>query len=290
MRRMLVRAAVATALFTVIAPVFAKESLAERDTWPTELTKRPLTLAAGMVELWAPLQVNASDGADWKPVTSNPSIAFGITDEWMIGVRHLVGLCFGGADDGCPNVYNDTGVFSRVSLMRGSGLDIAVQGGFDVTRWAEPMNYAAHAGLLLRAGGGALALTAEPSVSFGLNDRDVAGRTRTTAFGWNMGTYDVLTPEETFGNNKEHLSVPVTLQLQLGSALALVAGASLEGPLNPPSGQSFADLYRIPVGAGVVFTLLKTLDVGATFTFPSFAGNDDTRDLRQIAVFLAARI
>lgn len=289
MHRMLVRAAaVAAALFTIITPAAAKESLGERDRWPTELTKRPLTLGTGMLEVWLPVQLNASEDADWKPVTSNPSIAIGVTDEWMIGVRHLVGICFGGIDQGCANVYNDTGVFTRVSLMRGGGLDVAIQGGFDVTQWSEPRTYAANAGLLLRAGGGALALTAEPSVSFGLNDRDVALRSRITGFGWNMGTYDVLTSEETVGN-KEFLSVPVTVQLQLGPVLALVAGASLEGPLNPPSG-SFSDLYRIPVGAGFVFTLLKNLDVGATLTFPSFAGNDDTRDQRQLALFVAARI
>ncbi len=288
MRQMLVCAAAAAALFNTIAPVHAAESLGDmRDRWPTELTKRPLTLGTGMIEIWAPVQLNASKDADWKPVTSNPSIAFGITDEWMIGVRHLVGICFGGADDGCTNVYNDTGAFTRFSVMRGGGLDVAIQAGVDVTRWSEPRNYAANAGLLLRAGGGALALTAEPMVSFGLKDRDTIA-SRTTAFGWNMGTYDVITPEGTVGN-KEHLSVPVTLQLQLGPTLAVVAGASLEGPLNPEVG-SFSDFYRIPAGAGLVVTPFKYLDVGATFTFPDFGGKNDTRDTRVLALFVAARI
>lgn len=279
--------AAAAALLTIIAPVHAAESLGDDPhRWPTEITKRPLTLGTGMIEIWAPVQLNASKDADWKPVTLNPSIGFGITDEWMIGVRHLVGICAGDTEDGCSRFYNDTGVFTRFSLMRGAGVDVAIQGGVDVTRWAEPMNYQAHAGVLLRAGGGALALTAQPSVSFGLNDRDTT-LSRTTAFGWNMGSYDVVTPQGTFGN-KEHLSVPVTLQLQLGPALALVAGGSLEGPLNPDVG-SFSDFYRIPAGAGVVFTPLKYLDVGGTITFPSFAGENDTRDTRVIALFLAFR-
>lgn len=289
MRRMLVCAVAATALLTTTtAPARAAESLGEkRDTWPSEITKRPLTLGAGMMEVWAPLQLDASKGADWKPVTSNPSLAIGITDDWMIGVRHLVGLCLGGASNGCANVYNDTGLFTRVSLLRGGGLDVAIQGGVDATRWSQPRDYAANAGVILRAGGGAAAVTAAPTVSFGLRDRDTTP-SRTGVFAWNMGTYDIATAETTIGN-KEHLSVPVTLQLQLGPALALAVGASLEGPLNPAIG-SFSDYYRIPAGAALVVTPVRWIDVGASFTFPMFAGKGDTRDLRSLAAFVAFRI
>jgi hypothetical protein len=288
MRRILVCAAVAAALAVVTPRARAAESLGDRrDAWPSEITKRPLTLATGMLELWVPVQLNASKGADWKPVTSNPSIAFGITDEWTIGIRHLVGLCFGGASNGCATVYNDAGVFTRLSLLRGAGLDVAIQGGVDATRWSEPRMWAANAGLILRAGGGALALTAEPMVSFGLKDRDTTS-SRTTGFGWNLGSYDIVTSEATFGN-KEHLSVPVTVQLQLGPALALAVGASLEGPLNPPSG-SFSDFYRIPAGAALIVTPFKYLDIGASFTMPAFAGKNDTRDVRFISAFVAIRI
>lgn len=289
MHRTLACAAVA-ALFTTITITSARaaESLGDRrDRWPTEVTKRPLTLGTGMLELWVPVNLNASKDADWKPVTSNPSIAFGVTDEWTIGLRHLVGLCFGGASNGCTNVYNDVGAFTRISLMRGAGLDVAVQGGVDATRWSEPRMWAANAGLILRAGGGALALTAAPSVSFGLKDRDTTP-SRTTAFGWNVGSYDITTPETTFGN-KEWLSVPVTFGLQLGPALAVEVGASLEGPVNPPSGTSFSDVYRIPAGAALIVTPFKYLDVGAALTFPEFAGKNDTRDSRVLALFLALR-
>lgn len=287
MRRTLVRAAIAAALFTTITPVRAAESLGDtRRSWPQEITKRPLTLGTGMLELWVPVQLNASKDADWKPVTSNPSIAFGITDEWTIGIRHLTGICLGGASNGCANVYNDAGVFTRISLMRGAGLDVAVQGGLDATRWSEPRMWAANAGLLLRAGGGAVALTAEPMVSFGLKDRDTTP-SRTAAFGWNVGSYDIVTSESTFGN-KEHLSVPVTLQLQLGPALAVEVGASVEGPLNPATG-SFSDFYRIPAGAAVIVSPLKYLDVGAAFTMPAFAGKNDTRDVRFLSLFIALR-
>ena len=288
MRRMLVRAVAAAALLAVGGgPARAAESLGDRrDTWQGEITKRPLTLGAGMIEVWAPLQLDVSKGAGGKPVTSNPSLALGVTDTWMVGIRHLEGLCLGGASNGCANLYNDTGLFTRVSLLRGGGLDVAIQGGVDVTRWSAPRSWAGSAGLLLRAGGGAFAVTAEPNVSFGLRNRDTTP-SRTGAFGWNVGSYDISTREPLLGN-RESLSVPVTLQLQLAPALAVLVGASLEGPLDPRIG-SFSDFYRVPAGAALVVTPLRWIDVGASLTFPMFAGRGDTRDLRVLALFLAFR-
>jgi hypothetical protein len=291
MGRHLTRAAVAVALCTITAPALAAELAlggTARDEWPTELTRRPLTLAAGQVEVWAPVQLNASQDADWEPVTLNPSVNFGITDTWQLGVRHLVGICVGGADEGCPVVYNDIGFTTRVSLGRGAGLDIALQGAFNIAPLRESRRaYSAEAGLLFRAGGGAVALTLEPTVGFGLNDRDTRA-SRTSPILWNLATYDIVTAVETVGN-KEHLMVPATLQVQLGPALALAAGIAVEGPLNPEVGD-FSDFYRIPVGAAAVFTASRNLDVGASFTLPSALGDNDDTDLRQLAAFLTFRI
>jgi len=289
MRTHLVRAAAAAALLTAtLAPARADPLLGgSRESWPTEITRRPLTLAAGMVEVAAPVQLNASKDADWKPVTVNPSITFGLTNEWMIGFRNLVGLCLGGTDNGCPKVYNDASAMTRISVLRGAGLDVAVQGAVDVSPLSDTRIWAADAGVLIRAGGGAVALTVQPTVGFGLNERDTAF-SRLTPIAWNFGTYDIITADSTVGN-KEHLSVPATLQLQVGPTLALAAAASVEGPLNPAVG-SFGDYYRIPVGVGAVLTPLRYLDVGATFTFPRFGGKSDTRDFRQLAAFVAFRI
>jgi hypothetical protein len=285
------QAAAMAALLTITAPALAAESALGGDAtgeWPTELTRRPLTLQAGQVEVWAPVQLNASEDADWEPVTLNPSVNFGITDRWQVGVRHLVGVCVGGADEGCPVVYNDIGFTTRVSLGRGAGLDVALQGAFNVAPLRESERaYSAEAGLLFRAGGGAVALTLEPTVGFGLNDRD-SRVSRTSPILWNLATYDIVTPVETVGN-KEHLMVPATLQVQLGPALALAAGIALEGPLNPEVGD-FSDFYRVPAGVAAVFTASRHLDVGASFTWPAALGDNDDRDLRQLAAFLAFRI
>jgi hypothetical protein len=294
MRRHLVRAAAMAALLIAAPARGAEPALGgPRDAWPSEITRRPLTLGAGMVEIWAPLQLNASKDADWKPVTLNPSLAFGLTDQWMIGVRHIVGLCLGSESDGCAETYDDVGAFTRISVLRGGGLDVAVQGAvnlFGVS--SDTQLWSADAGVLVRAGGGAVAITAQPTVSFGLNDRD-AFVSRLTAIPWNFGTYDVITPGATVPTatlgNREHLSVPVTLQLQLGPVLALAVAASVEGPLNPKVG-SFSDYYRIPAGVAAVFTPVRYLDVGAALTFPAFGGKNDTRDLRELTLFAAFRI
>jgi hypothetical protein len=289
MRTVLVRAAAAAALATIAAGAAAADPLlgGPRDRWPVEITRRPLTLAQGMIEIAAPLQLNASKDADWEPVTLNPSVAFGVTDHWTIGVRHFVGVCFNDEEAGCPEFYNDVSAFTRISVLRAYGVEFALQGALNVAPLTDPEAFAAEAGLALRFGGGALAMTVQPTVGFGLNDRDTRA-SRTAPIAWNFGTYDVITPQATVGN-KEHLSVPATLHLQLLPILALAAGASLEGPLNPEIG-SFGDYYRIPVGFAAILTPVRYLDVGASLTFPNMAGKNDTRDLRQLAAFVAFRI
>jgi hypothetical protein len=220
-------------------------------------------------------------------VTLNPSVAFGITDRWTVGVRHFVGLCFNGESGGCPEVYNDVSAFTRVSFARAYGVEFALLGAVDVAPITDPEAWAADAGLGMRFGGGNVAITLAPTVSFGLNDRETR-ISRTVPIAWNFGTYDVITPTASVGN-KEHLSVPATLQVQVLPMLALAAAASLEGPLDPEVG-SFGDFYRIPVGFAAIVTPVRHLDVGASLTFPNMAGKNDTRDLRQLAAFVAFRI
>lgn len=287
MHRSLVRATLTVAFAAALVPAARAQELGGPvDRWPQEVTRRPLTLDQGMVEITAPVGINLSKDADGKPVTLAPSVMFGVTNRWMIGIRHFNGLCFGGTSNGCAHAYEDVSGFTRLSFMRGGGWEVAVQGAVDVAPIKDPRIWAGEAGLALRAGGGALAVTAEPMVGFGLNDRTAASRFSPIA--WNLATYDVITRTSTVGN-KETIAVPVTVQLQIGPMLALAVGASLEGPLNPDVG-SFSDFYRIPAGVAAVLTPVRWVDVGAALTFPAFGGKNDTRDARFLSAFLAFRI
>lgn len=275
--------------------------LAERRSeWPTEITRRPLTLAAGMVEVALPVNLDVSRGADAEVALVNPSLYFGATDRWMIGVRHLAGVCLGrDLDDlgdaidgepepGCRDRYNDVSVDSVFSLGRGGGLDLAIGLSVNVAP-LDPAAWSGEARLIARAGGGAFALTVAPTVNFGLNDRDVAGgREKWSAGSFNLGTYNLLRPVAD-AENKEFLVVPATLQLQLGPILAVAAGMSLEGPLNPSDG-SFGDFYRIPVQGAAIVTPIPWIDVGAALTFHNLLGKNDSADFRALTLFAAFRI
>ncbi len=287
MRRIWVRAAVAAAVVGTAGLARAQEPLlADKvDRWPTEITRRPLTLDAGMVEVWAPIQFNMAPGSVAKPTFLNPSLYLGITNFWQIGVRHFEGLCLGSASQGCANVYNDVSVDTLVSFLRTEGLQLAIGGAVNYAPF-NPGTWAGEVRVVGRAGGGALALTVAPQISWGFGNRDRAARTAPIAF--NLGTYDVITPEATTGN-REQLSLPVTLQLQLGSNLAAFAAASLEGPIDVEK-KSFGSYYTIPFGAGLVITPVKWIDVGASWTWTNLMGKNANGQSRFLAAFLAFRV
>lgn len=280
--------AVFAALFvTFAASAAAQEPILQDDPgqWPTEVTRRPLTLGAGMVELSVPVNFNLSKGAEGEPVFLNPSLSFGMSDRWTLGVRHFLGLCLNGASHGCPNTYNDVSVTSRFSLGRASGLDLALGLALNAAPLPNDTSFSGEAGLMIRAGGGALALTLAPTVNFGLNKRDTYGKRFGVAT--NLATYDLITPEDVLPN-RDWLLVPATLQLQLGPTLALAVSAAVNGPLNPEVG-SYGDYYRVPVGVAAVLSPLRYVDLGAGITFPHLAGKSNTADDRFVSVFLAFR-
>lgn len=280
-------AAIAALVFTAV-PAAAQESAilqSDRENWPFELTRRPLTLAQGMFELWLPLNFDLSSGADGEPIFLNPSLMFGMSDRWTLGVRHLRGLCLSGEDDGCPEVYDDISVDSLYSLGRMAGLDLALGLALNVAPLVDETTLAGEVRFVLRAGGGASAVTLAPTLNFGVNDRDENPKRYPLVM--NLGTYNAVLPQDV-GENKEWLLLPATLQLQLAPTFAVAVSAALNGPLNPEVGD-YGDYWTIPVGAAAVFTPWRYLDVGAAFTFPRLLGEDEDADERFLSVFVAFR-
>jgi hypothetical protein len=307
--RLAVRVLALVALAPLVLPAAAAaQGLRSGDgAWPQEITRRPLTLDAGMVELWLPVNMNLADGRELEPVNLNPSLYFGVTDSWMIGVRHFVGICATGEDEGCAEPYDDVSLDTVFAFGRGSGLNLGVGASLNYAPIKDDPAWSAEVRLLARAGGGAVALTVMPTLNFGLNDRDrdsdllpdEVPAVKWTGTPLNLGTYNVLTPAISPGN-REYLLIPVTLQLQLGKLLALAAGASLNGPINAED-LDFGDVYTIPVSVAAVFTLFPNVDLGAALTFPNLAGADfeeegvafqlaNGTDDRQLSVFATFRL
>ncbi len=277
-------AAFATRAQTTDAPILQSHGVSD---WPTEVTRRPLTLGAGMAELYFPVNINISKGANGKPVTSNPSLYFGITDRWMVGVRHLVGICYGGSPNGCSKTYQDVSFDTLFSLGRAAGLDLGVGLAVNYAPIADRA-WSGEARVVARAGGGAFAITVAPTINFGFNDRNTRAKWAAGTFDIG-GTYNLVRPIADI-QNREIISVPGTVQLQLGPSLALVGGIAIEGPVDPSVG-NFGDFYRVPVSGALILTPIRWIDVGASITYPDVAGKTPNKtDFRSLGVFAAFRI
>jgi hypothetical protein len=254
--------------------------------YPILLVDRPLTLPHGVLEISAPLGVSLSSGAGGEPTFLNPSISYGVSDQLTVGIRHFLGLCFSGADGNCPDFYNDLGLTALYSLIRAERLHVAAGAALNFAPIVDPTAVSGEIRLPIKYGGGLLALVLSPTLNFGLNERDDGRKRYGVAF--NAGTYDVIIPAEVVPN-REVLRIPLTFQMQLERGPAFLAGASVDGELDPLVG-SFSDVYRIPVMFGLVFSPMRFLDLGAALTFPDLLGQDATADDRFLSAFATLRI
>ena len=280
------------ALFAVVcsAPIAVPGQGFADDTavgpYPVALVDRPLTLPYRVVELHAPLGVSLSTGAGGEPTFLNPSISYGVSDTLTVGIRHLLGLCFSGEEGNCPEFYNDLGLTALYSLLRAGRLEIAAGAALELAPIVDPTAVSGEVRLPIKFGGGLLAFVLSPTLNFGMNERDDGRKLYALAF--NAGTYDLIIPAET-APNRELLRIPLTFQLELARGPAFLAGASVDGELDPVVG-SFSDVYRIPVMVGLVYTPSRFLDLGAALTFPDLLGQDATADDRFLSAFATLRI
>ena len=284
------------ALLTVAVPAAgrAQESVLDRpiekEGWPIEVTRRPLTLAETMIEVTVPVGIGLSKDRSGKPVTLSPSIYYGVSDGLTVGIRHFAGLCFSGTPD-CRHAYEDVSVDTLWRLWRGVSTDLALGVALNASPITDPLALSAEARLLGRFRAGPAALMVAPTFEVGITNRDTAA-VRTAPLAFPLATVPFGYFQEEIGN-REQLRVPVSLTVQATPALALALGASLDGPLSPPVG-SFSDLYTIPVGAALVFSPSNMLDVGASFTFLNLLGKQpaigDRTDPRAMQAFVSYRL
>lgn len=252
----------------ISTPAVADESsgMYPKDQWPLAATRRPLTLAASMVEIRGEtLGVNLSDGASGDPVFLAPDLYFGVSDKLTVGVTHDVGFCISG--DACDPAYNDLGLELLFAIMQAGNLQAAVHGGLLLPS-LDPLVGGLEVGLAGKIVGGSLALTFDPSLYIGMAGRDeIAFRSFDGIFG------------------KETFRLPVALQYQLNFQTMVFLSTGVNGPLD-----GFGDFYRVPVGIGALFAVNNRIDFGVELEFLDLLGKGSSSDYRVLFARLAIRI
>ncbi len=255
------------------------------ETWPLEITHRPLTLARGMVEVSGALNVQLSDGSVGQPISIAPSVYVGVTDRLTVGVRHFVGLCVTGAANGCPSVYDDLSLDALVALAHGGWADLAAGAALNLAPLHDPaLGLSGEGRLVARFGAGPVALAVVPTLSVGFTGRDDP---RIGSIGFPLATTLVFGAPYR-AQNREVLAVPASLELQLVPQVAAAVSAALVGALDPTSG-TFFDHVTGPLGFALLVAPSSRVDVGGSFTFLNLFGSSPSAALRALQGFVALR-
>src|SRR3990172_9892059 len=87
-------------------------------TWPTEETKRPITLTKGMLQINGNIGVSMSKELVGKPIVVTPNVFYGVSDKLTIGLVNS-SLCVTGKDNGCAKAFNSLGLDVIFAFMTG---------------------------------------------------------------------------------------------------------------------------------------------------------------------------
>ncbi len=142
---------------------------------------RPLTLPAGTIEARLDLELDLPRGA-FGDVALAPSVAYGLDDEWTVGITHGnasldriaagAGVCLG---DDCAERYSDVAADVRWRGRATGALQVAPRGRF-VMRDFDPAKPALTVGALVRWQCGRFTITSDPYLRVGLANRDRGNR------------------------------------------------------------------------------------------------------------------
>ena len=100
------------ALPTASAESWEDDGSYSKDDWPLQVTKRPLVLAPGMLELAGnTVRVSLSKDFVGDPISLAPSLFYGINKKLSVGITHDTGICVAG--DLCDKTYNDLALGAR---------------------------------------------------------------------------------------------------------------------------------------------------------------------------------
>jgi hypothetical protein len=255
----------AYALFMATS-LFGRPALAEysKSEWPLALVDRPLTNAAGMIELRGDtFRLNLSKSSVGEPISLAPDVYYGLNNLLTIGITHQTGICITGEDKGCAKPYNDVGIDALYALMRVGSFQVAARGGLQMPQFSPDFAAGLNLGIASRLTVGKVAVRVEPTLYLGA-----------------IGRGDGF---------KEFLSLPTQLQFQANPQTAVFLSTGIFGPLS-----GFGDAYQVPVGLGTLFAINNRIDIGAEIRFLNLLGNQfdgvGRADLREAIARFALRI
>ncbi|HEU5054865.1 MAG TPA: hypothetical protein VFU21_00010 [Kofleriaceae bacterium] len=279
--RLSLRAVVASALcLTGVRVAGAQES--DKASWPLEVVKRPLTLAAGMAEIGGDtLRVGVSGGEAFdagEPILLAPELRYGLSGQLQVGITHTnhsffppAGICISGEENKCPKLYNAIGAELEYAVSSGDSVDLSARAGATTGRFDPDFALGATAGVEIRFRGGPIAFIVDPNVYIGIIERD------TFPFGMADDTHP------------DYLFLPATLQYQLSTQMAVFLGSGLNTPF-----ADMGDFYQIPAGVGGTYAINNRVDAGLELQFANILGKDsgtvEKFDERYIILRVAIRI
>ncbi|MEO8843909.1 MAG: hypothetical protein ABI591_17250 [Kofleriaceae bacterium] len=234
----------------IVLGVLAWSAVAHADA-PARLTLQP-----GALFVQLDLELNLAKDAVAKPFSIAPDVSYGVTQELTLSLINSTfgttgfrggtgsGLCVTGASNGCPHVDNNLGGEAMYSLAEGDAPIAAVVGLYSLGLDESFVDL--KLGLKTKFTAGAFALLFNPSIYFGLNDREATPR------------------------NLDQLYLPVGLSYQVSTPLTVGVGSGIKGPANDFS--RFGEGWLVPLGVNAVVTINPALAVGASFTFGKLVG------------------
>ncbi len=228
-----------------------------KDSWPLQLTKRPIVLASGMLEIAGEtVRVNLSENAVADPISLAPSVYYGVNKKLSVGVTHNRGICVSG--DACDKAYNELALLALYSVMGRGNFHLAGVGGLAIPSLSDPTAVGMNAGVSAKIMAGKVALVVTPVLYVGFTERDAL---------------------------EDNVVIPVSLQFQAHHQTAVTLDSGIAGSLS-----GFGDAYAVPVGLSALFSANGKLDFGASFRFTNLAGTDGDAKARELIGRIALRL
>lgn len=217
------------------------------EAYPTEMTKRPIQLPEGMLEVRGDLGLNLSEGVAAKQIFVAPSANYGVTKDIQLGLQHGTSLgarslCFGSA---CGKVYNGLDLDAKYWILRNEGFSLSAHLQVPVAN-LDPFVMGVRAGVYIWwYATQNLAIWADPALQIGIIGRDKA----------------------IYG--KEILDIPIRVAYNVTPELAVFGDTGFNAVIDPPAPIGLGDTFRIPLGVGALYAINHKIDVGGEFSLPN---------------------